>query len=122
MSSALETLSQRLCPWLVPAFQQFETARRAGNLGHAWLISGIAGVGKINLALVLARRLLGAQTEPAELDPAAALAAIAARHAPMDHDPDLHWLHPEEDKESISVDQVRELIEAFTLTAHRGGA
>jgi DNA polymerase-3 subunit delta' len=122
MSSPLETLSQRLCPWLVPALQQFETARRGGNLGHAWLISGIAGVGKINLALVLARRLLGSQDEPAELDPAAALAAIAARHSPMDRHPDLHWLHPEEDKETISVDQVREVTEAFTLTAHRGGA
>ena len=122
MTSALETLSERLCPWLLPSFEQFETARRAGNLGHAWLISGIAGVGKINLALVLARRLLGAQAEPAELDPAAALAAMVERHALLDHHPDLHWLHPEEDKESISVDQVREVIEAFTLTAHHGGA
>jgi DNA polymerase-3 subunit delta' len=122
MTSALDTLSQRLCPWLVPALEQFETARRAGNLGHAWLISGPAGVGKINLALVLARKLLGAQAEPAALDAATALAALAARHAPIDRHPDLHWLHPEEDKETISVDQVRELIETFTLTAHRGGA
>jgi DNA polymerase-3 subunit delta' len=122
MTSALETLSQRLCPWLAPALEQFETARRAGNLGHAWLISGAAGIGKINLALVLARRLLGAAAEPAELDAAAALAAIAARHAPMDRHPDLHWLYPEEDKETISVEQIRQVIETFTLTAHRGGA
>jgi DNA polymerase-3 subunit delta' len=122
MSSALETLSQRLCPWLAPTLEQFEVARRAGNLGHAWLISGPAGLGKINLALVLARRLLGAAAEPGELDATAALAAVAARHTLMDRHPDLHWLHPEEDKETISVDQVRELIETFTLTAHRGGA
>jgi DNA polymerase-3 subunit delta' len=122
MTSAVETLSERLCPWLAPALEQFEAARRAGNLGHAWLISGPAGVGKINLALALARRLLGAATEPAELDAAAALAALAVRHVPMDGHPDLHWLHPEEDKETISVDQIREVIETFTLTAHRGGA
>jgi DNA polymerase-3 subunit delta' len=122
MTSALETLSQRLCPWLAPALEQFEAARLAGNLGHAWLISGPAGVGKINLALALARRLFGTGTEPAELDAAAALAAVAARHAPMDRHPDLHWLYPEEDKETISVDQIREVIETFTLTAHRGGA
>jgi DNA polymerase-3 subunit delta' len=122
MSSATETLSQKLYPWLAPALVPFESARRAGNLGHAGLISGPAGVGKINLALVLARRLLGAAAAPAGLDPTAALAAVAARHAPTDRHPDLHWLYPEEDKETISVDQVRQLIEELTLTAHRGGA
>jgi DNA polymerase-3 subunit delta' len=111
-----------LCPWLAPALEQFETARRAQSLGHAWLISGPAGVGKINLALVLARRLLGGVDEPGALDAAAALAAVAARHEPPDRHPDLYWLHPEEDKETISVEQVRDVSEAFTLTAHRGGA
>jgi DNA polymerase III subunit delta' len=47
---------------------------------------------------------------------------MAARHDPTDRHPDLHWLFPLEDKETISIDQVREVIEAFTLTAHRGGA
>jgi DNA polymerase-3 subunit delta' len=122
MTSAIETLSRRLCPWLAPTLEQFETARRAGTLGHAWLISGPAGSGKLNLALVLARRLLGAGDSPTELDAAAALAALAARHDPLDRHPDLHWLHPEEEKETISVDQVRDVIDTFTLTAHRGGA
>jgi len=122
MTSAIETLSRRLCPWLAPTLEQFETARRADSLGHAWLISGPAGSGKLNLALVLARRLLGAGDSPTELDAAAALAALASRHDPLDRHPDLHWLHPEEDKETISVDQVRDVIDIFTLTAHRGGA
>lgn len=122
MTSAVATLSQRLCPWLAPALEQFETARRTQSLGHAWLISGPAGVGKINLALVLARRLLGGVGEPVPLDAAAALAAVAERHEPADRHPDLYWLHPEEDKETISVEQVREVSEAFTLTAHGGGA
>jgi DNA polymerase-3 subunit delta' len=122
MTTALATLGQSLCPWLAPALEQFETARRAGNLGHAWLISGPAGIGKLNLALVLAQRLLGAGGKTGELDAAAALAAVATCHEPADRHPDLHWLYPEEDKETISVDQVRDVIEAFTLTAHRGGA
>src|SRR5690348_4575484 len=122
MSSAIETLSGRLLPWLKPTLAQLETALRSGSLGHAWLISGPAGVGKLNLALALTSRLFGAKAEPAVLDAASALAAMAARHEPMDRHPDLHWLYPEEDKETISVDQIRSVIEAFTLTAHRGGA
>ena len=122
MTTALETLSRQLCPWLEPALEQFETARRTGSLGHAWLISGPAGIGKLNLALVLARRLLGDDRPPTPLSAAAALEALAARHEPADRHPDLHWLHPEEEKETISVEQVRNVIETLTLTAHRGGA
>jgi DNA polymerase-3 subunit delta' len=122
MTPSFEALSRRLLPWLEPKFGQLETARRAGTLGHAWLISGPAGVGKINLALVVAARLLGDDARHGELDPATALAAMAARHEPADRHPDLHWLHPLEDKETISIDQVREVIETFSLTAHHGGA
>ncbi|HVJ29968.1 MAG TPA: hypothetical protein VNA66_06615 [Gammaproteobacteria bacterium] len=122
MSSAIDTLSRQLLPWLSPALAQLDAARRAGTLGHAWLISGPAGVGKLNLTLVLARRLFGDDSEPAPLDAGAALAAMAERHELADRHPDLHWLYPEEDRETISVDQIRAVIEQFTLTAHRGGA
>ena len=116
MSSALQILSGGLCPWLEPSLARFESARALGQLGHAWLISGEEGIGKANLALVLAQRLFGAAASPTTLDADAALAAMAERHAPMDRHPDLHWLHPEEDKETISIDQIREVIETLTLT------
>lgn len=122
MTSAVETLSRRLLPWLEPTLAQLEAARRAGTLGHAWLISGPAGVGKLNLALALAHRLFGDDAAHAPLDAEAALAAIAVRHEPMDRHPDLYWIHPEEDRQTISVDQIRDVVEAFTLTALRGGA
>ena len=122
MTPLFAALSRRLLPWLEPPFAQLDASRRAGTLGHAWLISGPAGVGKINLALAVATRLLGDDARHGDLDPATALAAMAARHEPTDRHPDLHWLHPLEDKETISIDQVREVIETFTLTAHRGGA
>lgn len=128
MTAAVDALSRGLLPWLEPALANLEAARRAGALGHAWLISGPAGVGKVNLALVLARRLLGDDTDHRSLDAPAALAAMDARHEWADRHPDLHWLYPEENKEtkkekaSISIEQVRELVETFTLTAHRGKA
>jgi DNA polymerase-3 subunit delta' len=46
------------------------------------------------------------------------LAALAARYEPADHAADLHWIHPEEDKSTISVEQIRDLIDTISLTAH----
>ena len=68
MSSPVETLSRRLLPWLEPPFAKLEAARASGRLSHAWLISGPEGVGKLNLAFVLARRLFGGDLEPGALD------------------------------------------------------
>jgi DNA polymerase-3 subunit delta' len=120
MTSAYETLTRSLVPWLEPAFERFEEARSREHLGHAWLLAGPAGMGKINLALALAERLLGTRERPTALAADAALAAMRERHTPADRHPDLHWLHPEEDKETISVEQVRGIIESLGLTAHRG--
>jgi DNA polymerase-3 subunit delta' len=120
MSSPVDTLSGALLPWLEPSFEQLAQAQRAGHLGHAWLLTGPAGIGKINLALAFAGRLLGSSVEPTVLDAESALEALGQRHAPADLHPDLHWLYPEEDKETISVDQVRDVIESLSLTAHQG--
>ncbi len=121
---SLHTLQRRLCPWLKPALSRLETAYAVQRLGHAWLIGGPAGSGKLNLALVFARRLLerGAKQAPPDLDPKEAIAAYADRHAPADHHPDLHWLFPEEDKTAISIDQIRGLAADLSLKAHAGGA
>jgi DNA polymerase-3 subunit delta' len=121
---ALHTLQSRLCPWLEPALSRLETAQAAQRLGHAWLIGGPAGSGKLNLALVFARRLLerGAKQPPPDLSAEDAVAAYADRHAPADHHPDLHWLFPEEDKTAISVEQIRDLGAALSLKSHGGGA
>jgi DNA polymerase-3 subunit delta' len=121
-ASTIEIMSRKLCPWLRPAFDQIAEAQRSGRLGHAWLITGPAGIGKLNLALAAANHLLGATTPPTQLAAAEALTALGSRHTAADHHPDLHWLYPEEDKHSISVEQIRSVIEAISLTAHRGKA
>jgi DNA polymerase III subunit delta' len=118
-------LSERLCPWLREPLQTLESAFSGARLGHAWLIAGPPGVGKLNLALVLADRLLRATTAsplPPPLAPADAILAMGTRHLPSDHHPDLHWLYPDEDKKSISIDQIRELIGSLILKGYKGGA
>ena len=123
--TALQTLQRKLCPWLRPPLSRLESAYAAERLGHAWLIAGARGVGKLNLALVFARRLLERRRpteEPPDLAAAEAVAALRDRHLPADHHPDLHWLFPEEDKTAVSVEQVREAAAVLNLKAHAGGA
>jgi DNA polymerase-3 subunit delta' len=121
--TALESLSRSLCPWLAPMFARLEAAHTARRLGHGWLITGPQGVGKINLALAFAVRLLsGNPATLPELRPDAFAAAMRSRHVPVDHHPDLHWLFPEEDKRSIAIEQVRQAAESLALKAHRGAA
>jgi DNA polymerase III subunit delta' len=124
-ASGFSTLSSKLLPWLKPALAQLEAARAAKRLGHAWLLAGPAGIGKLNLALVLAGRLLARGMPgdaPADLPAADVVAAMRDRHAPVDHHPDLHWLFPEEEKRTISVEQIRDAAESLNLRSHAGGA
>jgi DNA polymerase III subunit delta' len=123
VAARVDTLGTKLCPWLFPALERLQAARRADRLGHAWLIAGPAGVGKLNLALVTARQLLNGESgRPQPLEPSEALEALATRYEPADHHADLHWIHPEEDKSTIAVEQIRDLIDALSLTAHGGNA
>lgn len=116
-----DTLYTQLCPWLEDPFERLQAAFREGRLGHAWLLAGPAGLGKINLALAVAARLLTPRaTAPVRLAPADAGAAMASRHEPANHPPDLHWVFPEPDKRSISVDQIRAMSQAQTLTSLHG--
>jgi hypothetical protein len=114
---ALQTLQRRLCPWLKGALSRLETAYAAQRLGHAWLIAGPAGSGKLNLALAFARPLDGAA------DTGSWTRRVVAAYridTPADHHPDLHWLFPEEDKTAISVEQIRGLSAELSLGSAAG--
>ncbi len=112
-----------LCPWLLEHFEQLVHAYEQGHLGHAWLFAGPSGIGKANLARVLAGRLLsGTKGVPSTLDAASAAAFVSARLEEHDHHPDLHHLTPAPDKRAISVEQVRDTIAALELTSHEGVA
>lgn len=105
-------------PWLDSTRRRLEEAAVGGRLGHALLITGVAGLGQSFLAEALAARLLCASPE----DGLACGVCRACQLLGSNSHPDLHRLAPPEDKKTIGVDQVRALIADLHLASHHGGA
>jgi DNA polymerase-3 subunit delta' len=113
-----------LAPWLDESFARLSAAALAGRLGHGWLLSGPRGVGKSNLAFVLADRLLEGRLAAAPPGPAAPrelLKATAALADGIDLHPDLHRVRAEEGKRTIAVEQIRAMTAELALTPHIAG-
>jgi DNA polymerase-3 subunit delta' len=121
----MSLMQEKLCPWLTLPLQQLEQVDRANRRGHAWMICGPQGVGKLNLALCFVQGLLDGKSRAAGLGvlgPDEFANCMLARYLPTDHHPDLHLIHPEEGKRVIAVEQIRQVTESLHLTAHAGGA
>jgi DNA polymerase-3 subunit delta' len=99
-------------PWLKPFADAWLGREAQDRLPHAVLLSGLPGVGKRAAAVWLARRRLGiGDAGPLPVHPVG-----VPEHA------DLRWVRKPEDKQSIGIDQVRELIDHLVLTSYAGGA
>lgn len=100
-------------PWHDIAWREFEAALSADRLGHAYLIEGPQGLGKLHLAFRMAARVLGASWPAA--DPP----------VPLQH-PDLNWITLETDdegkqKKQIGIHQVRDACANLAMTSYSGG-
>jgi DNA polymerase III subunit delta' len=100
-------------PWQSAAWQEFEAALAADRLGHAYLIEGPQGLGKLHLAFRMAARVLGIEWQAA--DPP----------LPLQH-PDLNWITLETDdegkqKKQIGIHQIREACASLAMTSYSGG-
>ncbi len=98
-------------PWLKTFADAWQRQADAGRLPHAVLLAGRPGIGKRAAAAWMARRKLGAE---ARLE-------LPQYPPPTFEHPDLRWLRIPEDKLTIGIDQVRNLIDAISLTSHAGG-
>jgi len=94
--------------------EQLMRSAQAGRIVHALLFTGPHGTGKKTTAELFARAMLcaGEGERPCGVCPACKK-ALSGNH------PDIHYLAPE--KNTIKVDQIRDLTEALSLAAYEGG-
>ena len=113
-----------LMPWLETPLDSWLAGRE--RLHHAWLLTGVPGIGKAVLAREMARSLLC----EAPMANGRACGHCAACHwFDLGHHPDFRQLQPpveENDKGKrklpvINIEAVRELADFMGLTSHRGG-
>lgn len=99
-----------IIPWLEPLTERWRTQLESGRAPHAVMLIGAAGTGKRCAAEWLAERALCTHADhdgpryPREQKP----------------HPDLHRVSPLPDRQTIGVDQVRELVGELNLTSHDG--
>jgi DNA polymerase-3 subunit delta' len=85
---------------------------------HAYLFTGPGGVGRARLALAFAQAIL-CENPPQPGDWCGA--CRACRQVPERKYPDLHWIETLEEKQGITIDQVRDLQRQLSLSSLAGG-
>jgi DNA polymerase-3 subunit delta' len=114
-----------LLPWHEGVFAQLRSLHETGRLGHAWLVTGLAGTGKLALANSFAQYLFCSAPQGGKACGTCAdclLFAVEARsdvHTDLRGHPDLRVVQPE--KALIKVEQVRDTIDFAQNTSQRGG-
>ncbi len=119
MTEVSERKLPQLLPWHADAAAQLRKAWDANRLSHALLLQGAQGLGKHSFAAWLACAVLCDRSAGSTLNccgecPSCALFAAGSH-------PDLLLVMPEEDKQQISIDQIRAATERLTKTSYRRG-
>ena len=96
--------------WLENFAEGWRERIRHGRIPHAVLLAGPPGVGKRAAARWIASGYLGKPEVSLPEDP-----------QPIPEHPDLHWITFPEDKQSIGIEQIRDLVHELNLTSYDGG-
>jgi len=107
-------VNNQIFPWHEKSWNHFVSARQKGLLPHAILLSGEEGIGKLNLAKRLAKSLLCITNTHSAND--ACNECQACKTYESGANPDYLDISLLEDKQQISVDQIRSLSEFLNYT------
>ena len=112
-------------PWQQAVWSQLERAWYGQRMPHALLLHGVNGLGKHALAKWLAYAVLCDQSQvvvgsaPVQHSLRPCLQCTSCKLFIAGSHPDLVLISPEEDKQQISVDQIRAANERLTMTSAR---
>jgi len=106
-------------PWHDSVVRNLSSAWQQQRWPHALLIHGAEGLGKRQLARWVAQAVLCDRNTAGDLS-ACGLCASCALFNAGTH-PDYREVSPEEDKQQISVDQIRDACANLALTSYRSG-
>ena len=96
--------------WLESFANSWRDRIRRNRLPHAVLLLGPVGTGKRCAAAWIARMSLGIEPE----------ADFPVYPLEWPEHADLRWIAPAEDKQAISIEQIRELVADLSLTSYSG--
>ncbi|MBB3168211.1 DNA polymerase III subunit delta' [Simiduia aestuariiviva] len=104
-------------PWQGEQWSGLYKAIEQSRLPHAYLFSGIAGVGKAHMALLVAHRLM-CSAQSGEL---ACGHCKACQLVKAGSHPDLLLVEPEAHGKAIKIDPIRKVTDFLAKTAQQGG-
>jgi DNA polymerase-3 subunit delta' len=104
--------------WQIPLWERFWHTRQQNRLPHALLFIGMTGIGKKQFAEILAQAVLCKQVLPDGF----ACGECHACHLMQAHShPDFVVITPAEKKQTITVDQIREVVTFVNETPLQNG-
>jgi DNA polymerase-3 subunit delta' len=107
--------AEQLLPWQERQYRDFTHIATNSRFGHAWLVTGIAGIGKLQFARYTARYLLCQQPMQGRPCDKCTSCHLFSRGTHPD------WFLLQPPKRLIVVDQIRDAIEFASNTSQRGG-
>ena len=111
-----ETLD--LLPWHRPYWEKLSVYIKAGRLPHGLMVTGVAGIGKMNLAYFLARSLVCEARKKNGEEPCGKCRSCHLMG--VRNHPDFIFIEPNKPGNTILVDDIRELIGKLSITTHYG--